>query len=132
MIRQPSSHADLFAWWNCAISGGSPPTYDGLPECGFYKRRLIRKGPWVPVRIYVDRDIDPMTGELTRDEKLRCDVEGLDGGNPADHWTYLKPITRNEYEHLVDYRLRDSRMANARSPFDLSDQPTLPQGMNYA
>lgn len=90
---------------------------------------MIKGGPWVPVRIYLDRQIDPTTGELAEDERFCCEVEGLDGGDPADHWTYLTPITREEFNHLVDYRLRDSRMLDARQRIDLSQSPTLPQGI---
>jgi hypothetical protein len=129
MIRQPSTIAQLYAWHRAAVAGENPPRHDGLPECGWFKRKLIKGGPWVPVRIYVDREIDPDTGELAAPEALRCEVEGLDGGDPADHWTYLTAISREEYNHLVDYRLRDSRMLDARRRIDLSEQPTAPQGV---
>ncbi|MBS8227133.1 hypothetical protein [Vannielia litorea] len=129
MIRQPSSLSQLYAWHRAALAGENPPRHDGLPECGWFKRRLVKNGPWVPVRIYIEREIDPATGELTCDEIMRIEVEGLDGGDPANHWTYLTPITRREFDHLVDYRLRDSRMLDARQRIDLSNAPTPPQGV---
>ncbi len=129
MIRRPTSLASSLAWHRAAVTGEEPPRHDGLPECGWFKRRMIKGGPWVPVRIYLARQIDSATGELTEDERLRCEVEGLDGGDPAEHWTYLTPITREEFNHLVDYRLRDSRMLDARQRIDLSQSPTLPQGI---
>lgn len=129
MIRQPSSFKQLYAWWTAAVAGQSPDQHDGVPHAGWYKRRLVKSGPWVPVRIYVDREIDAETGELASDEVLRIEVEGLDGGDPAEHWTYLKPITVAEFKHLEDYRLRDIRMLDARQRIDLSEQPTLPQGV---
>ncbi|ANH49066.1 hypothetical protein [Tritonibacter mobilis] len=129
MIRQPSTLSQLYAWHRAAVAGENPPRHDGDPQCGWYKRRLIKGGPWVPVRIYIDREIDPVTGELTCDERLRIEVEGLDGGDPIEHWTYLTPISRDEFNHLVDYRLRDSRMLDARRRLDLSETPTAPQGV---
>lgn len=129
MIRRPSTFRQLYGWWQSALAGDNPPRHDGEPEAGYYKRRFVKGGPWVAVRIYVERDIDSETGELTCDEVLRIEVEGLDGGDPADHWTYLTPITRREFDHLVDYRLRDSRMLDSRQTIDLSEQPTLPQGV---
>lgn len=129
MIRQPSPYSQLYAWHSAAVAGQNPPMHDGLPEPGWYKRRLVKKGPWVPVRIFVEREIDHETGELTCPEILRCEVEGIDGGDPADHWTFLVPISRSEFDHLVDYRLRDSRMLDARRKIDLSEAPTLPQGI---
>lgn len=129
MIRQPSSMRQLYAWHRAALAGEAPPRHDAMPECGWFKRRMIRGGPWVPARIYVDRETDPMTGELVRDERLCIEIEGLDGGDPTEHWTYLTPISREEYLHLMDYRLRDSRMLDSRQKIDLSDQPTPPQGV---
>lgn len=129
MIRQPSPMSRLFEWHRAALRGESPPRHEGDPQAGWFKRRMVKGGPWVPVRIYVDRDIDPVTGELTRDEVLRIEVEGIDKGDPADQWTYLTPISRAEFDHLMDYRLRDSRMADAMTPIDLSQTPTPPQGV---
>lgn len=129
MIRQPSTMTQLYGWHRAAMNGENPPRHDGIPHCGWFKRRLVKSGPWVPVRIFVDRDIDLASGELTRDEILRIEVEGVEAGDPAEHWTYLTPITREEFNHLTDYRLRDSaRMLDTRRPIDLSAAPTLPQG----
>lgn len=129
MIRQPSTLSHLYAWHRAAVAGENPPRHEGEPQCGWYKRRLIKGGPWVPVRIYIDQVIDHETGELVCDERLRIEVEGLDGGDPIEHWTYLTPISRDEFDHLVDYRLRDSRMLDARRKLDLSETPTAPQGV---
>lgn len=128
-MRQPTPFRTLYAWHRAAVAGEAPPTHDGLPEAGWYKRRMIKGGPWVPVRIYVDREIDLETGELACDEVLRIEVEGIDAGDPADQWTYLKPTTRTEFEHLMDYRLRDTRMLDPYQTIDLSEQPTPPQGV---
>jgi hypothetical protein len=128
MIRQPSSLSALYAWHRAAVAGHNPPRHDGDPKCGFYKRKLVKGGPWVPARIFVDREIDPLTGELLSDERLCIEIEGLDGGDPAEHWTYLTPISREEFKHLTDYRLRDSRMMDTRHAIDLSEIPTPPQG----
>ena len=129
MMRQPSTVAQLYAWHRAAVAGNAPPRHGDEPECGWYKRRLVKGGPWVPVRIYVDREIDPITGELTCDERLRIEVEGLDGGDPVTHWTYLTAISRAAFHHLMDYRLRDSRMVATRQQIDLSEAPTAPQGV---
>lgn len=129
MIRQPTPFAQIYAWHRAAIAGENPPMHDGLPEAGWFKRRLVKGGPWVPVRIYIHREIDCTTGELTEPEELRCEIEGIDGGDPEKHWTYLKPISRDEFDHLMDYRLRDPRMLDARQPIDLSTTPTPPQGV---
>lgn len=127
-MRRPTKVREMLAWHSAAMAGTAPATHDGIVHCGWFKRRLRRGGPWVPVRIYLDREIDPATGELAGPEEYRIEVEGLDGGRPADHWTYLTPISKAEFDHLVDYRLRDGRMFDPRQPIDLSEKPTEPQG----
>ena len=128
MIRQPSSFNRIYAWHRSALAGENPPRHEVEAHAGWYKRRRSKGGPWVPVRIFVEREIDAETGELTCDERLRIEVEGIDAGNPLDCWTYLVPISRQDYDHLIDYRLRDSRMLDPYRKIDLSEQPTLPQG----
>ncbi len=126
MIRQPSTHMQLLAWHTAALAGQEPDRHDGLPHAGWYKTQLVKKGPWVPVRIWCDRDIDPDTGELTRDEVLRIEVDGIDEGDPADHWTHLRPISREEYAQLQDYKLRSPAMADTKRSIDLASIPTPP------
>lgn len=129
MIRQPSSFRRLHQWHRDTLDGHAPPRHETEAHCGWYKRRRVKNGPWVPARIFVERDICPETGELLAPETLRIEVEGLDAGDPLDHWTYLVPISHAEFEHLMDYRLRDPRMFNGRTRIDLSDTPTEPQGV---
>lgn len=126
MIRQPSTPFQLLAWHQAALSGQEPDRHDGLPHAGWYKTQLVKKGPWVPVVIWCDREIDPETGELACDEVLRISIDGIDSGNPADHWTFLKPISREQYEHLQDYRLRSPVMADTKRSIDLSKSSTPP------
>lgn len=129
MIRQPSTPEHLYAWHTEALTAGAAPHHDGLPQCGWFKRRLVKGGPWVPVRIYVVREIDRDTGELVAPEEFRIEIEGVEAGeDPAAHWSYLTPISRAEFDHLMDYRLRDSRMMDTKRRIDLSAAPTRPQG----
>lgn len=129
MIRQPSSFTRLYAWHKAAICGEHAPRHEGWPECGWFKMRYVKNGPWVPVRIFVDRDMDPDTGELTRDENLRIEIEGIDNGDdPARWWTYLTTITQAEFNRLMDAPLRDPRMMDGRARIDLSHTPTHPKG----
>ncbi len=202
----------LYAWHRAALAGENPPSHDGDVQCGYYMMRG-RDRSWLPVHIYVDRDIDPETGELTAPEVFRCKVGEKDGGDPVYLWTWLRPISyrafkrltafqkardnlfdqwsdyretyfraklgekqpwfaerqieffcvdpdtgeivdavsffdsdgirkdapptvhkrekisREAYQHLLDYCLRDSRMLDARGRIDLSDRPTPPQGV---
>lgn len=121
-MRQPSPAAELYAWHRAAVAGEAPPIHDGLPECGWFKRRLVKGGPWVPVRIFVRREIDMDTGELLGPEILVADVDGkLD--DPARHWTYLTPIARSEYEALLYRQSIVPGMADSQKPLDLTKEP---------
>lgn len=128
-MRQPSTFTQLHLWHQMAVAGLKPPRHEGIVNAGWYKRRWVKNGVWVPARIYVEQDIDPVTGLLNSPELFRIEVEGLDGGDPRDHWTYLRPITKAEFDHLTDYRLRDHRMLDSKRSVDLSTAPTIPQGV---
>lgn len=99
VIRQPSTHAALYAWWRDALADPSTPRHDGHPEAGFYRTQMVKRGPWVPVRIFVDRDLDD-AGELARPERLVAEVAG-EWRDPRPLWLHLTPISRAEYQALV-------------------------------
>jgi len=122
MIRRPSTLAQLYGWHKAALAGDAPPIHDGLPEAGWYKRRLVKGGPWVPVRIFVEREIDPATGELLGPEVLAADVDGK-RDDPCRHWTYLQPISRSEYETLLYRQAITPGMADTTKPLDLTKEP---------
>lgn len=130
MIRQPSTMRQLYGWHRDFLAGRDVDMIDGEAWCGWYKRRMVKGGPWVPVRIFVERDIDPETGELTCDERLAMEIEGIRSDkSPEDEFSWLTPISVEEFNHLVDYRLRDTRMLDPYQRIDLSERPTLPQGV---
>ena len=122
MIRQPSPAARLYAWHKAALAGEAPPIHDSLPECGWFKRKMVKGGPWVPVRIFVRRDIDPDTGELTGPEILVADVDGK-LADPARHWTYLTPISKRDYDALLFRQSTVPGMADSEKPLDLTKEP---------
>ncbi len=128
MIRQPSSYAQLYRWW-LDVTSGAAGRLDGWhvddPHCGYYRTKMVTGGPWVPVRIVCERDIDPDTGELTAPERLVALVEG-DRRDPAPMWTFLEPITAEAFATLEARIASDPNMAASRARLDLSATPTLP------
>ena len=131
-MRQPTPKSEIYAWWRAALAGGNPPIHEGEPNCGFFRRRLVKGGPWVPAAIWLDQDICDATGQLMRDEQLLCLVaEKM--ADPYFHWTYLagNPITEQEYnfmiarqEYAVTYQ-PDTPHANTSKPIDLLKTPTI-------
>lgn len=106
-MRQPSSPAERWAWWEAAVAGQDPPVHDGEPHAGFFKVRRFSygkwvKGPFVPACIWWESgEIDPETGELLSPEILRCEIDGR-RADPWSKWTWLarRPITEAEYQWL--------------------------------
>ncbi|RMA42161.1 hypothetical protein D9R08_12000 [Rhodophyticola porphyridii] len=112
------------------MRGEDVPRHDGDAYAGWFKRRLVEGGPWVPVRIFVEREIDADTGELAGPERLVMEVEGIRSDrDPADTFSWLTPISRAEHDRLTDMRLRDPRFFTSTDRIDLSEAPTLPPGV---
>lgn len=98
------------------------------PVVGFYRRRLVRGGPWVPAKIWWDRgDTDPETGHQMSDDVLRCVVNGK-VVDPYEHWLWIggNPITEAEYKFMVD----DAAHARAHRPDDPKAKPDAPIDLN--
>lgn len=123
-MRQPTK--DPFAWHTEALADAKlgdalhrrnrvPIPAD--PQCGWYRRRLIKGGPWVPARIWIEAPVDE-AGELTGDEVMKCVVNGQ-MADPVDQWGWLadQPISRADYDYLV--RLARYAATDEREP--LSD-----------
>lgn len=108
MNRQPTPRSILYAWHASALIAVAK--YGDLraagieidpnaPECGYYKRRMIRGGPHMPAEIWMEQPTEG--GELIGDERLRCEIDGRPA-DPIDQWTFLagRPISEKEFRHL--------------------------------
>jgi len=73
-----------------------------MPVAGFYKTRLVRGGPWCPVRIWHGPSFDPATGEwCARSHAWRACLNG----EQVDIWRVWpgcsgRPIGEAEYRYL--------------------------------
>jgi len=119
MIRQPTPLAVQYGWWRKSLSGQEPPRHEGYPECGWYKYRAVKNGPFLPVRIWLEQEIDSETGELCADERLRCVCLGA-RRDPEAIWTYLRPISRAAYDELERLHRDIDQMAATHAPFDVT------------
>lgn len=131
-MRQPTPIKELFAFYRASLAGEKPIAFDGDIHVGWYKTTLIKNGPWVPARVFIDRDIDPLTGELTRDELLLCDIHGIRQTEvrAMERFAFFKAITREEFDELENRWTHQP--GDPRKPVNLSSQPTLPKGYHYA
>ena len=99
----------------------------GRPQPGFYRTRLVKGGPWVPVLLVVVR-----RGRPDRPARLAAIVGDDDWSrDPLQLWTWLHPIPEREYRYLlsISAHCREHEPwapeANPREPIDLNRQPTL-------
>lgn len=124
-MRTPSTFHDLYAWHRAHMMGDNPPRYENEPHCGWYRTRLVKGGPWVPVEIRCQRVIDPETGELACDERLIAIMEGK-VRDPLKVWTYLTPISRHEFAALQEARKTNSKMQATMARIDLTEGAVRP------
>lgn len=120
-MRKPTPLTDQFAWWNEALHGAGKIVASALePQCGFYKRKMVSGGIHVPARIWLEQVIDPLTGELTADEVLRCQIDGAER-NPVEAWPWLfaNPIAESEYHYMV----AQAEWAREHAPTDPAANP---------
>ncbi len=119
-MRRPTPSHELYAWYEKALRGEVVPMHEMEPHPGFYRRRLVKGGPWVPASIWMDQPTDPETGELTGPEELRAEVNGVPE-DPALVWTYVcaNPISETEYRFMH----KDSAWARQYAPDDPKAKP---------
>lgn len=125
-MRQPTPASKVYAWHRNAIKNGVTLIHEGDPECGWFKRRFVKGGPWVPVEIFMVREIDVNTGELSADETLRVRINGKVSDQVDQNWTYLTPISRSEYEALKELQSIHPEMAATHAPLEISPADIRP------
>lgn len=128
MIRQPTPRETLYAWHTQALLGcygDGAPMHPNEPQCGWYKRRLVKAAAFVPARIWIVSEIDIGTGELLDDEEFQCEVDGQ-YAEAYEQWSYLagNPIPEQEFNYMTALRRHaqvnepDHPMADPRKPVD--------------
>ena len=117
-IRTPTPPDVLLSWHRAALRDPITPRNEEEPQIGWYRLRMTKGGPWVPVRIWLSQVTDEF-GELMEPETLHADVGG-EAKNPLNVWTYCQPISRDTYEALVASCRNIEAMAATNAPIDLT------------
>lgn len=121
-LRLVSRHDDPLDWWREElIAPGQRLPAD--PQCGFYRARLVRGGPWVAARIWVESYKDPVTGLDSGMDRIFCTVDGKHR-DPVEWFTRLAmyPMKMSEF----DFETADSAHAKAYRPDDPKADPSKP------
>lgn len=128
-MRRPTPRPALYDWHSRALAGLNP-VITQEPQCGWYKRKLVKGGVFVPARIWMVQPVDFETGELTSDEFLQAEVNG-NFADPEDCWSWVcgNPISEAEFRYLtarIEHAVRhepEDPFADARKPVDLNKTP---------
>lgn len=77
-----------YSYWQNALAGNFGPMHDGDAQPGFYRKRVSRSGPFVPVAIW------------EADGKLVATVDGKQS-DAADIWSHVcdKPVTEEAFRN---------------------------------
>ena len=118
MIRQPTSQAAAYAWHTAAVAGERPATFEDDCQCGWFRTRMVKNGPWVPAKIWLEQEIDEETGELLADEVFRALLDG-ENRSPDLVWQRAcgNPITEEAFLALCDLRERTPSMLATHVPY---------------
>lgn len=125
-MREPTNLFDAYQWWRDALSGYRM-NYNLEPRPGFYRTRVVKGGPFVPVAIWIEQELDPDTGQLLSDERVVATVNG----QPKDpesiwQWCCAHPISEEDYRYYSAYGkwaeewAPDDPAANPRREVDLN------------
>jgi len=80
-----------YIYYQSALKGVFGPVHENDPQCGYYRMRRGRGGPWVPVAIWKERpgSLAPSENSENSDSgKLVCLVDGVEW-DPFEVWTWV-------------------------------------------
>lgn len=102
-MRAPTDTHQALAFHRRALAGAREEIREQDPECGWWKMRLVKRGAWVPVRIWLEQEI--ADGELLSPEILKCTVDGQEK-DPREVWVWCsqRPIEEHEFRYLTALR----------------------------
>lgn len=133
-MRKPSTPQQALAWYWQAMNDKAlhlPIEAEfETPHCGWFQTRVVRGGPPVPARIWIEQELCPDTGELLSDEVMRCEIAGQ-LRDPYESWHYLfrEPIDEAQYRYLMargEYARNFAPDEPAANPFKALDWLHVP------
>lgn len=124
--RYVTKITDPLIWWEAGLKM-APVEIPAEPQCGFYKRRLVKGGPWVPARIWREAETDYFTKEPTGKDILRCTV-GTKSCDAAQEWPRLAPypVKQSDYEYMT----ATAEWAKVHAPNEPEANPAKPIDWN--
>lgn len=83
---------DEFNHWRSALEGNPGPISADEPQCGYYRKRQSKDGPWIPVAIWMHAE-----------QGMVCRV-GKEMKEPLDVWTWVakNPVKKEDAKIAFD------------------------------
>jgi hypothetical protein len=80
-----------YEFWRAALRGEKQPVQEGNLQCGFYKRRLVKDGEWLPIAFWRNNE-----------DQIVCCFDGK-LVDPLQHWIFAAKYAVSEasYRHYV-------------------------------
>ncbi len=102
-MRTPTPLEKIYNAWAIGMRTGRTPCHEGEAEAGWFKMRMVAGGPWIPVRIWLEQEVED--GELIAPEIMRGTVDGI-AIDPRDVWDRCcdSPIAEHEWKYLTALR----------------------------
>lgn len=122
--RRPRTEDELLSWWRAALSDPTTPRHDGEPQVGLFVLRMIKGGPWVPVKIWAEQETDE-AGELCAPVKFFA-IRGEEAVDPESIWTHCRPVSEEQFARIKAFREDNVHRFSDRARIDLSRTPTMP------
>lgn len=103
------------------------------PQAGFFRTRLVKGGPYVGARIWLEPPIDPLTGEaMDRPPMMLAELAGKPI-DPIELWPSVagRNIPEQEYRYLIGVagwaaeHAPNAPEATPREPINLNRLPSL-------
>lgn len=126
-MRTPTPPDRVLGFYWRAMAGEQQPVIEQEPQAGWYQIRLVKRGAWVPVRIWLEQDIGD-DGELLGPEILKCSIDGEEK-DPRDVWAWActRPIAAHEFRYLTALRswqkINDPDAWDPYRPIDMTETP---------
>lgn len=102
VLNRPVPHVKHpLSWWTEEMKVRGQHVGDE-PQCGFYMRKLVRGGQFVPARIFREPEYDWLTDKPTGRDILRCQL-GLTFKDARAEWPRLSmtPISEADYNKMM-------------------------------
>jgi hypothetical protein len=126
-MRSPTTPDKVFGFFWRALAGEQQDVIESEPQAGWYQLRRVKRGPWLPVKIWLVQEAGD-DGELLAPEVLKATLDG-DEIDPRDVWQWCctHPIASHHFDYLTALRawqrINEPDRWDPFKPVDMTETP---------